>query len=85
MSEWKEYKLGDAAELITGFPFKGDKYEMNGNLKVVRGENVTLGILRDDAVECLPYDSSVGGSRELSAERIAFNSEPFCCEYQVSR
>ena len=49
MSEWKEYFLRDAVELITGFPFKGDKYEMKGKLKVVRGENVTLGTLRWDS------------------------------------
>jgi type I restriction enzyme, S subunit len=49
MSEWKEYNLSDAVELITGFPFKGDKYEMSGKLKVVRGENVTLGTLRWDS------------------------------------
>jgi type I restriction enzyme S subunit len=49
MSEWKEYKLGDVANLLTGFPFKGDQYEMEGNLKVVRGENVTLGTLRWDS------------------------------------
>src|SRR5579862_9453710 len=49
MSEWKEYTLGYAVELITGFPFKGEKYEMKGNLKVVRGENVTLGTLRWDS------------------------------------
>lgn len=49
MSEWKEYSLSEAVELITGFPFKGDKYEMKGNLKVVRGENVTLGTLRWDS------------------------------------
>lgn len=49
MSEWKEYKLGGTCEIITGFAFKGDEYESSGNLKVVRGENVTIGKLRWDS------------------------------------
>ena len=48
MTEWKEYKLGEIAEVITGYPFPGDKYESTGNLRVVRGENVTIGNLRWD-------------------------------------
>lgn len=49
MSEWKQYKLGDTCEITTGFAFKGDEYEPTGNLKVVRGENVTIGRLRWDS------------------------------------
>lgn len=49
MSEWKEYKLGDVSDLLTGFPFKGEEYEMKGNLRVVIGENVTVGTLRWDS------------------------------------
>jgi type I restriction enzyme S subunit len=49
MADWKEYILGETVDLITGFPFKGNKYEMNGALRVVRGENVTLGTLRWDS------------------------------------
>ena len=48
MSEWKEYKLGETCDIITGFSFKGEEYEPSGNLKVVRGENVTRGTLRWD-------------------------------------
>ncbi|QQS33989.1 MAG: restriction endonuclease subunit S [Acidobacteriota bacterium] len=48
MGEWKKYELRQVAEIFTGFPFKGDQYEMAGNLKVVRGENVTVGNLRWD-------------------------------------
>lgn len=48
MSEWKEYKLGEACDITTGFAFKGEEYESSGNLKVVRGENVTIGKLRWD-------------------------------------
>ncbi|MFC4212662.1 restriction endonuclease subunit S [Pedobacter lithocola] len=48
-SRWKEYKLSTTSDVLTGFSFKGDEYEVNGNLKVVRGENVTLGALRWDS------------------------------------
>lgn len=46
--EWKEVKLGDISEMITGFPFKGEKYSKEG-IRVVRGDNVTIGYLRWDA------------------------------------
>ena len=45
MGDWKEYKLGEVASLSTGFPFKGDKYSKDG-VRVVRGDNVTIGELR---------------------------------------
>lgn len=45
MVEWKEYKLGEVASLSTGFPFKGEKYSKEG-VRVVRGDNVTIGELR---------------------------------------
>lgn len=48
MSEWKEYKLGEVAEIVTGYPFPSKKYEATGKLRVVRGENVTIGKLRWD-------------------------------------
>lgn len=49
MSEWKEYKLGELVEISTGYAFKGDKYDFKGELRVVRGENVTIGKLRWDS------------------------------------
>ena len=51
MSEWKEYKLSEIAEITTGFPFKGNKYSSKG-IRVVRGENVTIGDLRWDTIKC---------------------------------
>ena len=48
MEEWKEYKLGDVAKLTTGFPFDGHKYSKEG-IRVVRGDNVTIGSLRWDS------------------------------------
>ena len=47
MEEWKEYKLSDIATLTTGFPFDGHKYAKEG-IRVVRGDNVTIGSLRWD-------------------------------------
>lgn len=55
MSEWKEYKLSDIAEITTGFPFKGNKYTNTG-IRVVRGENVTIGDLRWDTIKCWNED-----------------------------
>ncbi|MCI0442366.1 restriction endonuclease subunit S [bacterium] len=49
MSEWQFGTLGHACNISTGFAFKGDKYEPSGNLRVVRGENVTVGKLRWDS------------------------------------
>ena len=51
MSEWKEFRLSEIAEITTGFPFKGDKYSIKG-VRVVRGENVTIGDLRWDTIKC---------------------------------
>lgn len=47
MEEWKEYKLSEVASLTTGFPFDGHKYGKEG-IRVVRGDNVTIGSLRWD-------------------------------------
>ncbi len=55
MSEWRAYKLSDIAEITTGFPFKGNKYTSTG-IKVVRGENVTIGDLRWDSIKCWDED-----------------------------
>ena len=47
MEEWREYKLKDVSSLTTGFPFDGHKYAKEG-IRVVRGDNVTIGNLRWD-------------------------------------
>ena len=47
MEEWKSYQLSDVANLTTGFPFDGHKYAKDG-VRVVRGDNVTIGSLRWD-------------------------------------
>ena len=47
MTSWKIYKLSEIANISTGFPFAGEKYAKEG-LRVVRGDNVTIGALRWD-------------------------------------
>lgn len=49
MSGWRTGTLGEACKISTGFAFKGNEYEPTGNLRVVRGENVTVGALRWDS------------------------------------
>ncbi len=43
----KKCKLNEVASLIAGFPFDGHKYSSEG-IRVVRGDNVTIGNLRWD-------------------------------------
>jgi len=45
-NNWKTYKLSEVTRLTTGFAFKSKDYENIGDLKVVRGMNITEGILR---------------------------------------
>lgn len=49
MSGWKIGSLREACNISTGYAFKGDQYESSGDLRVVRGENVTIGALRWDS------------------------------------
>lgn len=44
--EWKEVKLGDVSDVTTGFPFKSKFYSLEDGIRVVRGENVSLGYLK---------------------------------------
>jgi type I restriction enzyme, S subunit len=48
---YKFVKLSTIANISTGFPFKGEKYSNEG-IRVVRGENVTVGSLRWDSIKC---------------------------------
>lgn len=47
----KFLKLKDLADIITGYPFKGEQYSELGT-RTVRGENVTEGALRWDTIKC---------------------------------
>src|SRR5690625_745024 len=46
MEDWKKYRLKDIADVDTGFAFKSKDYELEGELKVIRGKNITEGELR---------------------------------------
>lgn len=65
MEEWKEYKLKDVAILTTGFPFDGHKYSKEG-IRVVRGDNVTIGNLRWDSDKDKRWNEPFERSSEFS-------------------
>lgn len=46
----KKLFLGDIANVITGYPFKSENYTKDG-IKVLRGENITIGELRWDTTK----------------------------------
>jgi type I restriction enzyme S subunit len=48
---YKYVKLNKIAKISTGFPFKGENYSSMG-IRVIRGENVTVGSLRWDTIKC---------------------------------
>lgn len=51
--EWKEYNIGDAGEVTTGFAFKSKDYLESGKYKVVRGDNVKTGFMYwDEKTRC---------------------------------
>jgi type I restriction enzyme S subunit len=51
MSNLKYVRLKDVAIVSTGFAFKGKDYGTEG-IRVVRGENVSIGELRWDTIKC---------------------------------
>ncbi len=52
---YKIVSFREIAIVSTGFPFKGDKY-LDKGIRVVRGENVTVGSLRWDTIKCWSQD-----------------------------
>ena len=75
MSEWKECKLGEIAEITTGYPFPGEKYESSGCLRVVRGENVTIGNLRWDTEKYWNYSTDGLEKYKLHSEDIVIGMD----------
>lgn len=52
---WEHARLGDVADLLTGFPFKSEKYtESDDSIRLVRGDNIVQGALRWDGVKKWP-------------------------------
>jgi type I restriction enzyme S subunit len=47
VSEWTTVRLGDVTDLLTGFPFKSDRYADDDTAtRLLRGDNVAQGTLR---------------------------------------
>lgn len=65
MVEWKTYKLSEVANLSTGFPFDGSLYSKEG-IRVVRGDNVTIGSLRWDSDKDKRWSEEFSRTEEYS-------------------
>ena len=74
--EWREYKLSQVATLTTGYPFDGHKYDKEG-IRVVRGDNVTIGKLRWDSDKDKRWNEPFDRASEysLSAEDIVIGMD----------
>ena len=57
--EWATVRLGDAADLLTGFPFKSDGYVSEPAApRLLRGDNIVQGRLRWDGVKRWPAETA---------------------------
>ncbi len=62
--EWEETTLGAEVDLLTGFPFKSERYtESADSIPLVRGDNIGQGAMRWDGVKRWPL--SERGEHEL--------------------
>lgn len=53
--EWAETTLGAEVDLLTGFPFKSERYTDSANsIPLVRGDNIVQGAMRWDGVKRWP-------------------------------
>lgn len=69
-NEWIETSLGDEVELITGFPFKSDRFtEERDSVRLLRGDNVGQGALRWNGAKRWPSDSAADFDAYLLRER----------------
>ena len=53
---WRIGTLEDVVDIFTGYPFKSDLYSFDSGIRVVRGENVSLGFLRWDMEKRWEHD-----------------------------
>ena len=67
MEEFKLYKLSEVANLSTGFPFDSAKYSKTG-IRVVRGDNVTIGSLRWDSDKLKCWSEPFSRAAEYSLQ-----------------
>lgn len=57
--EWPTVRLGDVAELVTGFPFKSDQYSGEpSSPRLLRGDNIAQGWIRWDRAKRWPIDAT---------------------------
>jgi type I restriction enzyme S subunit len=55
--EWRETTLGAEADLLTGFPFKSERYtDADDGIRLVRGDNIVQGTMRWDGVKKWPLE-----------------------------
>jgi len=60
-SEWELVQLGEVTNLLTGFPFKSERYvEDESAPRLLRGDNVAQGVLRWDGAKRWPSDAADG-------------------------
>jgi type I restriction enzyme S subunit len=53
--EWQAAQLGDVTDLLTGFPFRSERYVNDPSApRLLRGDNVAQGVLRWDGVKRWP-------------------------------
>jgi type I restriction enzyme S subunit len=63
-AEWSETTLGAEVDLLTGFPFKSERYtDSPDSIPLVRGDNIVQGAMRWDGVKRWPL--SERGEHEL--------------------
>ena len=57
--QWSTVQLGEVANLLTGFPFRSDKYVSDPEApRLLRGANIAQGILRWDAAKRWPQEAN---------------------------
>lgn len=61
MGEWREVRLGDVADLATGYPFKSQQYTDDpGDPRLLGGDNIVQGALRWESVRRWPRTQTAG-------------------------
>jgi len=57
--EWEDTTLGAEVDLLTGFPFKSERYtDADNSIRLVRGDNIIQGAMRWDGVKKWPTSES---------------------------
>lgn len=72
MGEWPIARLGDVADMLTGYPFKSDQYTSdNSGIRLVRGDNIVQGSLRWDGVKRWPASQATAhAAYELATDDV---------------